>query len=508
MSDMKNISQLNETPGLTQPDLSLNRDRLRRKNWKANLTSVYIGLGDILLINAAILIGYHLRFTFEFGVQSGWVQPFPKAPIKEYLKALLFIDYLFLVLFNLFQLYRRDRARWIVDEIHTLIKCLSLGFVILTSLTFFIRMEKFEYSRMVILFSFIISVIFLPLWRYLVLKIERRRHLKGKDISRVVIIGSGEMTHIVARKLMTNAEVGYRIIGFMTPELQKLYDIEGYPYLGSLKNFGGVLVKNQIDEVFISEEKLSHFSLLEIVSTCESLGVLVRMVPNVFDLLIDFADMSELDGLPLVAVREQPMYELSLLSKRIYDIVLSGLFLLFSAPVCILIIILIKLDSPGSVFFVQKRAGVGGKPFNMIKFRTMFVDAESRLKDLINLAELEEPVFKIKDDPRITRVGRFLRRTSLDEIPQFWNVLKGDMSLVGPRPEETQLVDKYNIWQRRRLKIKPGITGMQQIMCRGTTSLSDRVHYDIYYLRKHSLLLDTWIILRTIPVVISGKGAY
>ena len=339
------------------------------------------------------------------------------------------------------------------------------------------------------------------------LKIERWNHLRDGDISRVLIIGHGDMARIVVRKLQDHPDLGYRVCGFMTSTPENLRDLEGFPYLGSMQDFEAVLNLHQIDEIFVSETKLSHFKLLEIVSTCESLGVQIKMVPTVYDLLIDFADMSDLDGLPLVAVREQPMYELSLLGKRVFDLIFSGTVLLLSFPICLIIIIILKLDSKGPVFFTQIRAGVGGKPFKMYKFRTMQVNAESQLKDLVNLEELEEPVFKIQNDPRITKAGRFLRRTSLDEIPQFWNVFKGDMSVVGPRPEETQLVDKYNIWQRRRLNIKPGITGMQQIMCRGTTSLADRVKYDIYYLRKHSLLLDIYVIFNTIPVVISGKGA-
>ncbi|MCD4655539.1 sugar transferase, partial [bacterium] len=277
--------------------------------------------------------------------------------------------------------------------------------------------------------------------------------------------------------------------------------------LGCIEKFEEILLKHAIDEVFISESAISHFKLLEIVSISEQMRVNIKMVPTVYDLLIDFADMNDLDGLPLVAIREQPMYELSLLVKRLFDILFASITLLVLSPVCLVIAILIKADSKGSIFFSQIRAGVSGKPFRMYKFRSMHSDAEMRLEELVDLDNLSEPVFKLEKDPRISRFGYWLRRSSLDEIPQFWNVIKGNMSVVGPRPEETQLVDKYNIWQQRRLKAKPGITGMQQIMCRGTTSLSDRIKFDIYYLRKHSLLLDVWIILKTIPVVISGQGA-
>ncbi|MBN1356997.1 sugar transferase [bacterium] len=472
------------------------------------MMTILIGLTDLVLIDSAIALGYYFRFKMQLGVQSGWVTPFPIAPLKPYVQAAGFIDYFLLILFNLFHLYRRDRARWFLDEIRELTKALTVCFIIVTSLTFFTRTPDFEYSRIVFFYSYMLSILFVTAWRYLVLHLERRYHQKGWDISRVLIVGSGEMAGIVVRKLVENRGLGYRVIGFMTSNLDNMVDLEGYPYVGSLDDFRTAIDRYQVDEVFISEAEISHFRLLEIVSTCESLGILVKMVPRVYDLLIDFADMSDLDGLPLVAVREEPMYELNLVFKRLFDILFSGTLLLVTLPLSVIILILIRLDSAGPVIFTQIRAGAGGKPFKMFKFRTMHGDAETALNQLVDLNGLEEPVFKLKDDPRITRIGKFLRRTSLDEIPQFWNVLIGDMSVVGPRPEETQLVDKYNIWQRRRLKIKPGITGMQQIMCRGTTSLADRVKYDIYYIRKHSILLDLWIILRTIPVVISGRGAF
>jgi len=483
------------------------RQRLIKKRRKKNGVTFIAGVGDLLLINLAVLIGYYLRFHLELGVAGGWVARVPLAPLSPYLKALIFIDYLFLILFLLFRLYRRERFRSSLDETYAIIKSLLVGYFMATSLTFFVRVEGFEYSRIVFVYSFLFSSVFLTVWRMLVLRTERWYRLHGGNVNWVLIIGTGEMAQIVVNKLHQHPELGYRIAGFTAADAKSLRDLNGYPFLGTLDEFREIITTHAVDEVFISETQLSHFQLLEIVSEGEELGIQVKMVPTVYDLLIDFAQTSDLDGLPLVSVREQPMYEISLVNKRLFDIVLSSLILLISVPICIVVAILIRMGSRGRILFTQIRAGTGGKPFKMYKFRTMYTDAEKKLGDLINIDQLDEPVFKIKDDPRITPIGRFLRRTSLDEIPQFWNVFIGDMSIVGPRPEETQLVDKYNIWQKRRLKIKPGITGMQQIMCRGTTSLEDRIKYDIYYLRKHSILLDIWIILKTIPVVITGKGA-
>jgi lipopolysaccharide/colanic/teichoic acid biosynthesis glycosyltransferase len=189
------------------------------------------------------------------------------------------------------------------------------------------------------------------------------------------------------------------------------------------------------------------------------------------------------------------------------DVSLSILGLTLLAPFWSVIALLIWLEDGGPVFFLQTRVGQDGRLFKIVKFRTMVVNAEALLPGLVNIEGLKEPVFKLEEDPRVTRLGRFLRRSSLDEVPQLINVLRGEMSLVGPRPEELQVVQQYGIWEQRRLKTKPGLTGLQQVQCRGSVSLKERVRWDILYLRKQSLLLDFWICLKTVYVVLLGKGA-
>jgi exopolysaccharide biosynthesis polyprenyl glycosylphosphotransferase len=484
-----------------------NLNRIQYRQRRHAFFTIILAVGDMLLVALSLLLGYYLRFYQEIGVSSGIVKQVPIAPPEMYLKLILITVFLFLILFIILNLYRRDRARLMIDELHNIWRALNYGFVVIASVTFFLRFEDMQISRLVLLYSYVFAILALPAFRLTLLKIERWAHSKGYITSNVLIIGLGDMANIVSKKIFSNPQLGYRIKGVCAEVSELSGSPEDLEYLGSLSVFESILVNNSIDEVLISESSISHYKLLEIVSICERMGVYVKMVPTVYDLLIDFADVNDLDGLPLVAIREQPMYEFRLVGKRLFDIVFSFSVLLLAFPVCLIIIVLIKRDSKGSVFFSQVRAGVGGKPFRMYKFRTMYTDAEKQLSRLVDLETLREPVFKLNNDPRVTRIGHFLRRTSLDELPQFWNVLKGDMSIVGPRPEETLLAQRYNIWQQRRLKAKPGITGMQQIMCRGTTSLSDRIRYDIYYLRKHSLLLDMWIILKTLPVVLSGRGA-
>lgn len=211
---------------------------------------------------------------------------------------------------------------------------------------------------------------------------------------------------------------------------------------------------------------------------------------------------------PRPAPRQAPISGLNRFLKRIMDIVGATAGLIFSAPIIAILAVLIKLDSPGPVFFIQERVGENGRIFRIIKLRTMVTNAEELLEELIDINSLEQPAFKIPNDPRVTRIGRFLRRWSLDELPQFWNVLKGEMSLVGPRPEEVRIVRLYNDWHRRRLAVKPGITGPMQVSGRGDLPLDERVRLELEYIENYSLWKDLVILFKTIPSVISGKGAY
>ncbi len=214
------------------------------------------------------------------------------------------------------------------------------------------------------------------------------------------------------------------------------------------------------------------------------------------------------DGIPLISIRGPASNPWNRLGKRVLDLVGATLVLIGSAPLMLGLAIAIKLDSDGPVFFAQERIGKNGKPFKMYKFRTMTVGADKKVRELIDLGELEQATFKVKDDPRVTRVGRFVRHTSLDELPQLFNVLKGEMSLVGPRPEERWIVEMYSPWHRQRLMMKPGITGPMQISGRGDLPLDERVKLELAYIKHYSLLTDVKILLKTVPAVVSGKGAY
>ncbi|HBP21128.1 MAG TPA: hypothetical protein DEA08_25495, partial [Planctomycetes bacterium] len=251
-------------------------------------------------------------------------------------------------------------------------------------------------------------------------------------------------------------------------------------------------------------ERLRLFELLEL---CERRDVEVRMVPHTIDLFITPADLTELFGVPFVAVREDRVDRLSLALKRVFDLAAASALLLVSLPVLALLALLIRRDG-GPAFFVQRRIGYGGEAFRLWKLRSMVHDAEARLKEVVDLEALDEPVYKVQDDPRVTPIGRLIRRWSLDELPQLFNVILGEMSLVGPRPEVESVVARYNAHQRRRLKAKPGLTGLQQVLARGSLDLEERIRLDVYYTRRRSFVFDLWILARTPLAVLLGRGAH
>jgi exopolysaccharide biosynthesis polyprenyl glycosylphosphotransferase len=260
------------------------------------------------------------------------------------------------------------------------------------------------------------------------------------------------------------------------------------------------------DEDGVSSEYLDRELMMLAVNFCESHHIPFYMVPDSLGVAVTSREIDVCRDYPIIELRDASLHSGYKIVKRLMDIMLSLAVLALGFPLWGCIALLIKLTSKGPVIYIQERVGLEGKPFKMYKFRSMVENADAQLKEMIDLDSLPEPVFKIRQDPRVTPVGRIIRRWSLDEVPQFFNVLLGTMSLVGPRPEQVDLVEKYNLWQRRRLKAKPGITGYQQIMNRGLPFLEKRTAQDLYYLKHQSLWLDLFILAKTIIVVIRDDG--
>jgi exopolysaccharide biosynthesis polyprenyl glycosylphosphotransferase len=328
---------------------------------------------------------------------------------------------------------------------------------------------------------------------------------------RTVIVGSGVVAERLIDRLASHAEFGLETIGLVDDEIHTVGEEGGgAPQLGNLDQLAEVIEVQQVDRVIIAFSRASHQELLDCIRTCRDHGVAVDIVPRLFELLDTGQVRNQIGGLPLLSVGVRPLTRASRIAKRTLDLVLSIAILLVLSPVLLAVAIAIKLDSRGPIFFRQVRAGRWNKRFKVFKFRSMYRDAEERKRQFDEANESGDGVmFKIKRDPRITRVGAFIRRTSLDELPQLFNVVIGDMSLVGPRPLILKEADQASSdWQARRLDLRPGMTGLWQVSGRSDIPFQEMIRFDYQYVSGWSVARDVEILLATIPAVLSGRGAY
>ncbi|HXW01724.1 MAG TPA: sugar transferase, partial [Anaerolineae bacterium] len=349
----------------------------------------------------------------------------------------------------------------------------------------------------------------LGLSRLIKVVLLREMRRRGIGTERVLIVGAGEVARAVMRAVVANPECGFNIIGFLDDNPVKgETDIGRFKALGSVDNLVEVLREQIIDEVIITLPWQYHRKIVSIMAHCERENIRTRIVPDLFQMTISRMHVEDIAGIPMIGVKEVSISGLNQLVKRSIDLVCSALVLILAAPLMGLVALMIKLESPGPVLFRQERVGRNGRRFTVYKFRSMVEGAEYQQEALQEFNEADGPLFKIKRDPRLTRVGRWLRKLSLDELPQFYNVLSGEMSLIGPRPPLPAEVKQYQEWHKRRLEVMPGITGLSQISGRSELTFDETALLDIYYVENWSLGLDTKILLRTIPKVIFGNGAY
>ncbi|HET9703245.1 MAG TPA: undecaprenyl-phosphate glucose phosphotransferase [Vicinamibacterales bacterium] len=462
---------------------------------------------DALLGMAAFVLAYVLRF------ESGLI-PITRGypPFEQYINVLPFVALIVPLGFHFQGLYRLRRGRSRIDDFFNVLVGSIFAVVLGIVATLYFQayyatqaqrdVGAFEVSRAVWGIFLVCNIALGYLSRKFIREALERRWMQGIGVRKVLIAGAGDLGRVVADRILEHRELGYQIIGFVDDKAGGDHlGYRGLPLLGSLTEAADIIGNERIDELYVALPLEEHMKLLDLVESTSREGVDVKVVPDLLQFIALRARLEDLDGVPVINLNDVPLQGVSAFIKRVLDIVISSGALMAMALPGMIIAWIIKRTSPGPVFYAQERMGLDGKAFTVYKFRTMPVDAES-----------EGPVWSDDNDSRATRVGSFLRRHDLDEWPQFWNVLVGDMSIVGPRPERPFFVAqfKHRIPQYMlRHKVKAGITGWAQVNgWRGNTSLEKRIEYDLYYIENWSVTLDIKIMWLTLVRAVSpNRGA-
>ena len=447
---------------------------------------------DAFMAGLAFAGGYVLRLQSEYE---------NIAPFSDYWGMLVIHVITIVLVFFFYRLYHRQRATSHIDEFYAIFGAASVGTIVAIAFISLIYKNELDYPRLMMVYAWLLTILLVSLGRTLHARLQWTLQARGFNEARLLIVGTGDVGRMILQKIRQSPGLGYQVVGFVE-DRDPPPTVMGTEVLGTTDQLPQIIEAHHIDEVVIAMPEASHQEILSIIARCEREKVAIKVFPDVFQIMASEVSIGDLNGLPLLTVRDIALRGWRLALKRTVDIVGSALALVLLSPIMMLVAILIKLDSPGPVFYAQERMGLDAKPFMMLKFRSMKPDAESQTG----------PVWATENDPRRTRIGAFIRRFSIDELPQLINVLLGDMSLVGPRPERPVFVEQFKKSIPRymdRHKEKAGMTGWAQINgLRGDTSIIERTKYDLWYIENWSLLLDFKILLRTLLSIFSDKHAY
>ena len=477
------------------------------KRWNRLLVAFFV-LTDSLFGMIAFVLAYVLRFD------AGLIEA-PKGypPFAQYINVLPLIGLLVPLAFQVQGIYRLRRGRTRVDDFFAVFVGSILTVVLGIVTTLYIQAYyipddlkdrgAFEVSQLVWGLFLVINVSLTYATRELVREALERRWRQGIGLKRVLVAGAGELGRVVVDKLLEHHELGYKVIGFVDDKAGGDHiGYRGLPLLGTLAETSDILQRDRIDQLYVALPLDEHMKMVGLVESANREIVEVKVVPDLVQVIALRARLEELDGIPIININDVPLRGFNSVLKRVIDAGLSAAGLLVLSPVLGVLALLIRLSSPGPAFFRQERMGLDGRSFWVWKFRSMYDEAERDTG----------PIWAREDDPRCTPVGRFLRRSNLDEIPQLWNVFCGDMSLVGPRPERPFFVEQFK--QRMpqymlRHKVKAGLTGWAQVNgWRGNTSIEKRIEYDLYYIENWSVMLDLKIMWLTVVKGFFHKHAY
>ena len=470
------------------------RQPLQRRSAKRIALRV---VADAMAVSAALFIASIIRFEI-----------LPGAPARniDYTLITLIATPMFLFLFNLYGLYEPRQVLGPVNEFKQVFHGVVAGTVLI-----FLAIGVFNLglARGWVLFAMISGLVLVGGERLIVRKVLHFLRRRGGDPTRAIVLGANHEARTIARTLEREAWLGYRILGFVDDRVPPGQEVtNGHNILGRTSEIKDVVEANDASLVLVAASAFDTSRLNRLFWELQDVDVDLQITSGTVDLMASRMVVQSVGGVPLIYVRRSGMDRVQRTIKRTLDVVGSALGLLVLAPLLIAVAIWIKRDSEGGVFFTQVRVGRDGRPFKLWKFRTMVRDAEARRAELEPLSEGPGLLFKLREDPRVTRAGRRLRRYSIDELPQLMNVLRGDMSLVGPRPALPTEVEQYDDWVRNRLKVKPGMTGLWQVSGRTDTTFADYIRYDLFYIQNWSLSLDLWILWRTLRAVLAGEGAH
>lgn len=475
---------------------------MRRKD--KVLFGIALAITDGLMVALAFYASYHLRLATEH-VNIG--------PFRDYVGMMMMHVVSVLLVMFMSKMYHRQRATSHVDELYAVFSSVSIGTILAIATISFLYKQDMDYPRLMMVYAWALTIVSVAVGRlvYARLKWTLQECKIGRD--RVLLVGTGELGRLIHRKILQSPGLGYEVIGYIDSgnghesigglkEAIESTTIYGAPILGTLDDLHDVVGQYEIDEVIIALPEASQRELVDIIVRAERGRVSIKVFPDVFQFMASEVSIDDLNGLPLLTIRDVALRGWKLTLKRAIDLTVSAIALVFLSPILLLIALLIKLDSPGPVFYCQERMGLDAKPFWMLKFRSMRPDAEADTG----------PVWAKQDDPRRTRLGALIRRFSIDEFPQLINVLLGEMSLVGPRPERPVFVEQFRQQIPRymdRHREKAGLTGWAQVNgLRGDTSITERTKYDLWYIENWSLGLDFKILVRTLFRIFTDKNAY
>ena len=461
-------------------------------------------ISDLVLIIVAFVLAYWLRYRLQWFLT---VDPANQTDLITYIPFGLALVFLLFCSFQFSRVYSYRRDRIWLEEVYAIASATTIGVVVLIILN--LAFGQLSFSRLIFLYTAVLVTLLLGISRAVIYALRGYLRNRGFGLERVVLVGVGDVGLMVMRTIAARPSLGYELVGFLDDNPAKNQtDIGRFQALGPLNNFRDILQNHGIDTAIICLPWKSHRTVAHMLYVCEQSGIKAQIVPNFFQLTKNQMQVERLDSIPLITTRSVSIAGWNLFIKRALDVTVATAILIVGLPFAALISLAVYCSSPGPIVYSQTRIGRNGQPFKIYKFRSMIADAEAQLDKMADLNEASGPLFKMRDDPRRTPLGRILRRFSMDELPNLINVLRGEMSLVGPRPNVPEEVAQYKDWHRKRLSVSPGMTGMWQVSGRSDLTFDEMVLLDIYYAENWSLTLDLGIMMRTIPKVLGGEGAY